>query len=424
MKSLRLCTIASILLTLSLSFFDVRQATAQPTELDPGGAGEDSGGELDPPPPEEAYDPWEGIDRSGRIPKVPLPADITKPERWRYIPEGRIKPGNIFQRFLVSSFIAPFVFSNGDVGTGVGVALTDIDFRLKRRREFVGVFVSYTTKGQQRYGITWRRMLRTRDLPGGGVIQEERSWLYARAQYSKTLTRRFFGFGPDTVESEESSYLDEAIIFSLGFSTSLPGPLEDFVLELGANLESHELGNGTVEGVPTTRLAFPAIFDADRDRVFGLARAEIRWDTRDSQRNPYSGHSLGFRVDAPLAQDGGDVGAVLKLFGSQVFKLPGLFHGGGDEDEAHPPTDTLAIGAFAQGSLGSMPFYLLPALGGTHTLRGFVDGRWRDRAAWQAAAEYRFWLIPRGVPITRNIRIERLGLALFYEIGAVAHDVG
>ena len=71
-----------------------------------------------------------------------------------------------------------------------------------------------------------------------------------------------------------------------------------------------------------------------------------------------------------------------------------------------------------------MPFYLLPTLGGTRTLRGFVDGRWRDRAAWQAAAEYRFWVIPRGIPITRNIRIERLGLALFYEVGAVASDVG
>lgn len=416
-------------LALSVSFFGVAAlfpaaSVAQPTELDPGAGMEDSGGIPDPEPPEEEYDPWEGIDPNGRIPKADFPKDIEHPERWRYIPEGRIKPGNPFQRFLVSSFIAPYAFSNGDVGTGFGVAFTDIDFRLQRRREFAGISASYTTKGQQRYSLSWRRMLKTRDLPEGGVIQEERSYVFAKIQYSKTLTRRFFGYGPDTLESEESSYLDEAVIVAFGFSSSLPKPMDDFVLELGLNVESHQLGNGTVEGVPTTQQAFPDVFDPDRDRQFGLVRAELRWDTRDSQRNPYTGQSIGFRVDAPLAQNEGDVGAVFRVFGTQVFKVPGLFHRGGDSDEAHPPTDTLAFGLFAEASAGSLPFYLLPTLGGTDTLRGFVDGRWRDRAAWQGAAEYRFWVIPRGIPITRNIRIERLGLALFYEIGAVAEDVG
>ena len=55
------------------------------------------------------YDPFDGIDENGRIPRVQLPEDIEHPERWRYIPEGRIKPGNVCQRLLVSSFIAPFI---------------------------------------------------------------------------------------------------------------------------------------------------------------------------------------------------------------------------------------------------------------------------------------------------------------------------
>ena len=99
-------------LALSVSFFGVAALfpaapVAQPTELDPGAGVEDSGGIPDPEPPEEEYDPWEGIDPNGRIPKADFPKDIEHPERWRYIPEGRIKPGNPFQRFLVSSFIAP-----------------------------------------------------------------------------------------------------------------------------------------------------------------------------------------------------------------------------------------------------------------------------------------------------------------------------
>lgn len=369
---------------------------------------------------EPPYDPWAGIDRNGRIPRVPLPPDIEHPERWRYIPEGRIKPGNIFQRFLISSFIAPFVFNNSDVGTGFGVGFTDIDFRHQRRREFAGIFLSYTTKGQQQYGIVWRRMLKTRDLPTGGVIQEERSYVVARASYRKTLTRRFFGFGPDTQEFDESSYLDEAIEVGLGIAYSLPSPLDDFVVEARIDAEAHQLGSGTVQGAFDMRDRYPLTFRGFQDWNFGDLVLETRWDTRDSQRNPYSGHAIGARVDALLAQTGGHVGAVFTVFGTKVFRVPGLLHDGGDPFEAHPPTDTLAFGLFTQASTGVVPFYLLPTLGGRDTLRGFIEGRWRDRSAWHGSAEYRFWVIPRGIPITRNVRIERIGLAAFYDVGAVS----
>jgi hypothetical protein len=117
---------------------------------------------VDPADPAAAggphvLDPLQGIDPNGRIPAIERPADLPNPERWRYIPEGRLKPGNLFQRFLVSSMIAPFVFYDSDVGVGFGVALVDIDFREQRRREFAGAFLSYTTEGQQNYTFVWRR---------------------------------------------------------------------------------------------------------------------------------------------------------------------------------------------------------------------------------------------------------------------------
>jgi hypothetical protein len=68
-------------------------------------------------PQEEAvFDPLQGMDADGRIPKVPLPIDLPNPERWRYVPEGRLKPGNVFERFMVSSFIAPIVYYEEAVG--------------------------------------------------------------------------------------------------------------------------------------------------------------------------------------------------------------------------------------------------------------------------------------------------------------------
>ncbi len=55
-------------------------------------------------------------------------------------------------------------------------------------------------------------------------------------------------------------------------------------------------------------------------------------------------------------------------------------------------------------------------------LRGYIAGRWRDDAAWATATEYRFWVFPRGFNVWRHIRVERLGLAIFYELGGVASD--
>ena len=149
------------------------------------------------------------MDPSGRIPKVPLPEDLPNPERWRYIPEGRIMPGNIFQRLFVSSFVSPQFFFREDVGFGGGIAITDIDFREQRRREFLGAFLTYTTEGQERYRLVWRRWLHHREIPEGGVAVEERSFVAASGGYQRTLTRRFFGLGPDTPERAESSFTDE-----------------------------------------------------------------------------------------------------------------------------------------------------------------------------------------------------------------------
>jgi hypothetical protein len=362
------------------------------------------------------------MDRDGRIPMIDKSDYVDRPERWRYVPEGRIKPGNILQRFLVSSFIVPIVFSNSDVGTGFGLALTDIDFRRQRRREFLGGFFSYTTEGQQSYVLRWRRWLKHMDVPGGGVLQEERSFLRAGGGYRKTLTRRFFGIGPSTQERQETSYTDEVVFLDIGLSRSLEGALDDVVLELGLIGEGHRLDDGHVGGEPNTEDLFPELFrDADRS-LLGWLNGGLRWDTRDSQRNAYRGTALGVKLDAALGQTDGQVGAIYTLFADQIFPVWPIFHDGGTEDEEHPPTDSLAFHLENRWSSGDLPFFARPTLGGSRLLRGFIEGRWRDDAAWAAVVEYRFWVIPRGFTVWRHIRVERLGLAGFYEVGAVAGD--
>ncbi|MBW2270457.1 MAG: BamA/TamA family outer membrane protein [Deltaproteobacteria bacterium] len=367
------------------------------------------------------FDPWAGIDRDGRIPKPELPDDITHPERWRYIPEGRIKPGNPLQRFLVSSFVAPFFFNSSDVGFGGGVALTDIDFRQQRRQEFAGVFLSYTTEGQQAYTGVWRRWLHRREAEGGGVFQEERSFLRAWGGYEKSLTRRFYGFGDTTSESDETSYSDETAFGRLGIELAVPEPGADWVVAGSVMGEWHGLGRGRVKGAPDTQDIFPSAFFPSQDHWLVWLETELRYDTRDSQRLPYRGFAVGVRTASALLQSDSDVGAIFTVFATKLFPLPPLFHDGGDPGEEHPPTDSLAFQLQSRASAGDLPFFSLPQLGGRRTLRGFVAGRFRDRTSWHGSLEYRFWILPRGFPIpfTEALRVERFGLALFGDVGSV-----
>ena len=372
---------------------------------------------------EEDFDPLEGIERDGRIPYVERPGDLPNPERWRYIPEGRIKSGNLFERMFVTSFIAPFVGKSSDAGWGGGIGIGDIDFRNQRRREFAVMFGAYTQERQQAYGMAWRRWLHHIDLPEGGVLQEERSFVSARAVFSKTRTRRFFGFGADTSPADESSYTEDFLDIGFGTQFTLPEPGSNLILRGAVRAELHSLSDGIVSGAPNLEERYPLVFLRDEERNMGWFTAGLRYDTRDSQSNPYRGWYVGAIADAALIQTGGDVGAVFTFSASRVFPIPGLLHRAEDyTGEENPPTDTLLLGLRSQVTAGDLPFYTLPSLGGRDSLRGFIAGRFRDRASWYGSAEYRVWVIQRGFGFSETARIERIGLAAFYGAGSVAGD--
>ena len=372
----------------------------------------------------QVFDPWEGVDPDGRIPQVAIPDDVPNPDRWRYYPEGRIRPGNVFDRVLVTTFMAPYAFHNSDIGTAGGIAFADIDFRGQRRREFAGLFASYSTEGQQFYTAVWERWMHHRDLPGGGVLIEDRSHWRARASYSKTLTRRYFGVGPDTRESDEASYTDELVWLEAGFEKALPQPGSNWLVGVNLRAELHELSDGHVGGTFDVDELDPRRFEQAEHDDLGRIWVSLRYDTRDSPLNPYRGWMIGGEIDAAPLQSDGDVGALYRGRAAWVHAVPPLFHDGGSDDEENPPTDTFSVGARVELTSGDLPFFALPTLGGRNDLRGFIAGRYRGGAAWVAGAEYRFYFIPRGfgLPGFPAIRIERVGAGLFYEAGNVAKN--
>lgn len=368
------------------------------------------------------FDPFAGLDRDGRIPKPQLPRDLPNPDRWRYTPAGRIAPGGVFDRFLISSFIAPVLFREEDIGFGGGFAFTDVDFRNQRYREFANIVMTHSAEGQQAYTIFWARWLHHRELPGGGVVREERGRVFARTGYEKTLTRRFFGFGSRTPEAAETSFTHEISNVGVGVRDALGAPGGDWLYQAELQAAHHGLSTGRVALVPSTEQVFPlAVADGDGDDQLALL-ANFGHDTRDSLHQPYSGHRLGVHASSAW-HSSGEFGAVVGADARCYVTVPPLLHAGARGEEENPPTDTVAFGAFVSDTVGELPFYSLPSLGGSSSLRSFVANRFTDRAAAHASLEYRFGLVERGITFTDTIRVERIGLAVFHEHGSVANDI-
>ena len=368
-------------------------------------------------------DAFRGMDANGRIERPAFPVDIKHPERWRYTPPGRIVPGNPLDRFLISSFFSPIILSQSDIGTGGGLAFTDIDFRNQDYREFANVLLTYTSEGQQAYKMNWVRWLNHRKLDNGGIIREDRSTMGARLGYSNTLTRRFFGEGSSSKESAETSYAEALSEVGFNIKRSFPDPGDNLVVSAGAKYQFHDLAPGRVSSVGTTDVNFPNAFkDGDEVSQFWIDLG-IAYDSRDSVHQPYRGSFLGVGAHTAALQTGHDLGGILSVNGLRIFPLPGLLHDGGLGGEENPPTDVIAVTAFVEGSYGELPFYSLPSLGG-NTLRGYGPNRFTDQAAAFGAIEYRFGVIPRGFGMTDRIRIERVNFAVFYEFGTVGDNVG
>lgn len=372
--------------------------------------------------PPGVYDPLAGMDPDGRIERPELPADLPNPERWRYTPQGRIKPGSVLERFLVSSFVSPIFFRNADVGFGGGLALTDVDFRNQNYREFANVVLTYSDEGQQAYRINWSRWLHYRRLEGGGVVREERGRLFGRLGYEKTLTRRYFGRGSRSPGQDETSYTEELSGLGFGMRDTLGEAGSDWLWRVDGHLEHRGLSRGRVEGLPSTGERFAEDFQSGDGVTQFWLLSNFGWDTRDSLHQAYEGQRIGVTLNSSLGS-GGRHGGIIGLDAQQVFPLPPLLHRGARGREENPPTDCIAIGGFVQDTFGDLPFYSLPTLGGGSTLRSFIENRFTDRAAAHAAIEYRFSLVPRGYAFTDTVRIERVNLALFAEVGTVAAGV-
>jgi outer membrane protein assembly factor BamA len=238
--------------------------------------------------------------------------------------------------------------------------------------------------------ITWPRLLDGHLALGGQVRFEDFTQI------------NFFGIGGSSLKNQQTDYRLEDVD-AFGFAT------------LRANARVSITGRAGVlrrVGIrPGTSTLHPSIGDLfDETAAPGLtqqpnylhADVAIDVDTRDAPG--YSSRGGRYQVSMAMFDDQDFARYSFRRFDADAVQYVPLGR------------SVIAVrGRIALSQTGTgqeVPFYLLPTLGGSDSLRGYLDYRFRDRNLLLLGAEYRW-------PILR-----RIDVALFYDGGAVAATAG
>jgi outer membrane protein assembly factor BamA len=182
---------------------------------------------------------------------------------------------------------------------------------------------------------------------------------------------KFWGIGADVDESLVESYTPQTYFMEIGFQRKL-FQRTSLYLGLKYHLESCRILEKKSGGLLDQGL----ISGSDGGLLSGLG-VIVSFDNRDNIFSPTSGYYLqafGFWNDRIFGSDFNyfslrlDLRNYLSVADGQVLAFQGV------------------LGT----SLGEVPFYKLPRIGGDSLLRGYYNGRFRDRNLVAFQAEYRF----------------------------------
>jgi hypothetical protein len=184
---------------------------------------------------------------------------------------------------------------------------------------------------------------------------------------------RFFGIGPHTQESDESSYtrliaramLRKGLNLREGLNAAL-------VLETRADGSKAQ----GVPGLPLAQVRYGEVVSFDK-AIFASQGLSLSYDSRPNL--DYSMRGLASELTATASE--GTTGSFARV----IFQTRGLI----------PQTRWLfgAARLYVEQVFGPrIPFYQLPTLGGEELLRGFTANRFTDRGAWCVDFEERIRL--------------------------------
>ncbi|WP_310395915.1 BamA/TamA family outer membrane protein [Hymenobacter sp.] len=273
------------------------------------------------------------------------------------------------------SFIPfPILFSQPETGVGYGLAVLPV-YRFGAdtltRPSNARLLLYRTTKGQSAVQLTHNVF-----TPG------ERFLVSGELSYYYDFPINYYGFGPRTELADKSLIQYRVLIFNQrGLRRLVPHLFAGLQYRL-TNLSNVLVREGTDDGRPSPLLSRPAREYTGSTVSSGLGPA-LLFDNRDNILSAFRGNYL----------------EVSALFNGRALGSDNTFSRYQLDARYFQPlfssTRTiLAVQVLAQLHSGYVPFRELANLGGASQLRGYFEGRFRDRQLLAAQAEVRhhlFW---------------------------------
>jgi len=212
----------------------------------------------------------------------------------------------------------------------------------------------------------------------------------------------FFGIGPDSSREDQTSYAIRTNLFGTRAGVR---PFQFVLAGGGLEFLNPQLGRGEDEHVPSIEQRFTPLeapgLGASVDYVRSSAFLEVDY------REPKNARRGGwYRLDFSHWDDRSTGRFTVNRFDADLRQFVGFLAG------RRVVAARLFVSTSDTEPGATMPFYLMPTLGGNDTLRGFRQYRFRGPHAILTQAEYR-WEIWSG-----------LDGALFYDAGKVAERRG
>lgn len=197
-------------------------------------------------------------------------------------------------------------------------------------------------------------------LPGGGLL------LDGMAKYSY-YPDRFYGIGNRSAEEDREDYVSSNWRFRVDLQRRWGGNFY-----AGLRLESHSLQMRETEA--GGMLETGAVSGSAGGSLAGSGLL-AKWDSRDNTFSSSRGVYAALAVNRYFRLLGGD-----HAFGELALDARGYWPLG---------RNVMALQGIVRSVWGDCPFQALPRFGGLNLLRGYFDGRYRDRAMLALQGEFR-----------------------------------
>jgi len=209
----------------------------------------------------------------------------------------------------------------------------------------------------------------------------------------KKYPSKFFGLGNDAPENGEEDFTPRQYSFEVTAVKRL-WPDRDIFAGLTWQIDSWKF----LRIDPAGRIAEGTIAGSAGGILSG-AGGVLKWDNRNNVFFPRNGNFFQLSAVAYGGWLGSDFSYAKVKADLRTYVPVGKSH-------------TLALQAYLQSASGDVPFMALPMFGTDNTMRGYFQGRFRDKSMFAIQAEYRLPLI------------WKFGLVGFAGVGRVAPRLG